>query len=148
MDIATYLFFDGQCEEAFKLYEKLLGGRIVAMLRYEEMPPDAPRPSGDPRRIMHARLETGGRTLMGSDAPTEHRRAPQGFRVSISVDDPAEAERIFRELSDGGSIAMPMGETFWSRRFGMLQDRFGTPWMVNCDKPQAAPAPKRKSQRR
>src|SRR5580704_10153981 len=86
-------------------------------------------------RIMHARLQVGDRLLMGGDAPPQFVTKPQGFCVSVQVDDPAEAERIFLGLGDGGVVQMPIAETFWARRFGMLIDKFGTPWMVNCEKP-------------
>ena len=89
---------------------------------------------------MHARLVVGGNVLMGSDAPLGHGGVADGFRVNIGVDDPAEAERIFAGLAEGGSVEMPIAETFWAIRFGMLTDRFGTPWMVNCERPMPAQA--------
>ena len=135
-DFVTYLSFDGKCEEAFKLYEEVFGGKILVMMRHS----DAPSGSGVPQnpevanRIMHARLEAGGRLLMGGDAPMRGPSKPQGFCVSVAVDNPAEAERILKELSESGTVTMPIGETFWAQRFGMVTDRFGTPWMVNCEK--------------
>ena len=88
--------------------------------------------------MTHSRPEAGGRLLMGGDAPMQGPSSkPQGFCVSVSVDDPTEAERIFGELSEGGTVTMPIGETFWAQRFGMVTDKFGTPWMVNCEKPMA-----------
>jgi PhnB protein len=138
-DIITYLSFDGQCEAAFAQYEKIFGGKIVKMLRYSDAPPGA-CPSQSPeieKRIMHARMEVAGRVLMGADAPPEYASKPQGFSVNISVDDPAEAERVFHALAEGGTVKMPIGETFWARRFGMLIDKFGTPWMINCEKSAA-----------
>ena len=138
-DIVAYLSFDGRCEEAFKRYAAVFGGTIQMMMRHADAPPDAGVPQ-DPAfadRIMHARLEAGGRLLMGGDAPPHAASRPQGFCVSVSVDDPAEAERIFGALAQGGTITMPIAETFWARRFGMVTDEFGTPWMVNCEKPMA-----------
>jgi PhnB protein len=135
-DLVTYLSFDGQCEAAFKCYESVLGGKILMMMRYADAPADA-GVSQTPEmatRIMHARLRVGDRLLMGGDAPPQYARKPQGFCATVMVDDPAEAERIFRELGEGGNVQMPIGETFWARRFGVLIDRFGTPWMVNCEK--------------
>jgi PhnB protein len=136
-DLVTYLSFDGQCEAAFKHYEKILGGRIAMMMRYADAPADAgvPQTPETANRTMHARLQIGDRTLMGGDAPAQFASKRQGFCVSVQVDEPAEAERIFRELGEGGLVQMPMGETFWARRFGMLIDKFGTPWMVNCERP-------------
>jgi PhnB protein len=138
-DLVTYLSFDGQCEAAFKSYEKILRGKIVMMMRYADAPADAgvAQAPETANRIMHARLEIGERRLMGGDAPSQFASKPQGFCVSVQVDDPAEAERIFRELAEGGVVQMPIGETFWAQRFGMLIDKFGTPWMVNCERPAA-----------
>jgi PhnB protein len=119
-----------------KHYEKILGGHIVMMMRYADAPADAGAPQSPEtaNRIMHARLQVGDRFLMGGDAPPHFASKPQGFCVSIQVNDPAEAERIFGELGGGGIVQVPIGETFWARRFGMLIDKFGTPWMVNCEK--------------
>ena len=107
------------------------------MMRYADAPADAGAPQSPEtaNRIMHARLQVGDRFLMGGDAPPHFASKPQGFCVSIQVNDPAEAERIFGELGGGGIVQVPIGETFWARRFGMLIDKFGTPWMVNCEKP-------------
>ncbi len=140
MDLVTYLGFDGNCEAAFGHYEKVLGGRILMMLRMADAPAGEPVKPGFENRIMHARLAVGDRLLMGGDTPMDHFSKPQGFCAHIMVDGPAEAERIFRELGEGGTVTMPIAETFWARRFGMLIDRFGTPWMVNCEKEMGAPA--------
>jgi PhnB protein len=136
-DLVTYLSFDGQCEAAFKYYERILGGKILMMLHHADAPADAgvPQTPETANRIMHARLQVGDRLLMGGDAPPQFASKPQGFCVSIQVDTPAEAERIFGGLGEGGAVQMPIGETFWAHRFGMLIDKFGTPWMVNCEKP-------------
>lgn len=138
-DFVTYLGFDGNCEEAFKRYEQVFRGKILMMMRHSDAPPGSGVPQNPEvaNRIMHARLEAGGRLLMGGDAPAHGASKPQGFCVSIAVDSPAEAERIFKELAEGGTVNMPIGETFWAQRFGMVTDRFGTPWMVNCEKPMA-----------
>ena len=137
MDFANYLYFDGQCEEAFKLYETILGGRIVMMLKYSDAPSDQPVSGSTENRIMHARILAGGRFLMGSDTPTGRYQKPQGFSVSLSVGTPEEAERIFAGLSEGGSVFSPLVETFFAHRFGMLHDRFGIPWLINCEKAMA-----------
>jgi len=134
MDLVTYLGFDGRCEEAFRHYEKVLGGKILMMLRMADAPCGTPIAPGSEQRIMHARLKVGDRLLMGGDAPSQHFSKPQGFCANIMLDDVAEAERVFRGLGEGGQVNMPIGETFWARRFGMLIDRFGIPWMVNCEK--------------
>lgn len=134
MQIVPYLAFDGQCEEAFKFYEKCLGGRIVAMMTHGEMPASEHVPASMHNRIMHARLVAEEAELMGGDTPMEHFEKPRGFCVSVQVADPARAEGIFQALSDGATVQMPIQETFWAHRFGMLIDRYGTPWMVNCMK--------------
>ena len=135
-DFVTYLSFDGDCEEAFKRYEKVFRGKILMMMRHSDAPPGSGVPQNPEvaNRIMHARLEAGGRLLMGGDAPMHGPAKPQGFCVCVAVGNPAEAERVFKELSEGGTVVMPIGETFWAQRFGMVTDRFGTPWMVNCEK--------------
>ena len=136
-DFVPYLAFDGQCEEAFKFYEKALGGKILMMMRLADAPAGVPRTPETERRIMHARLEVGDRYLMGGDAPQQMFSKPQGFCVAIQVDEAADAERVFAALAEGGKINMPLAPTFWSERFGMLIDKYGIPWMVNCEKPMA-----------
>jgi PhnB protein len=135
MQLNPYLNFKGQCEEAFKFYEQVLGGKIEAMMRFAESPMADHVPAEQRNAIIHARLSVGDQLLMGSDAPPEHFSEPHGFAVSLSIDQPAEAERVFHALADGGSVEMPIQETFWAQRFGMLRDRFGTPWMINCERP-------------
>ena len=134
MQMNPYLFFDGQCEEAFKFYAKLLGGKIVAMMTHEGTPAADQVPAEWRSKIIHARLAVGDQLLMGSDAPPDHQERPQGFSVNVSVQNPAEAERIFHALVENGTATMPIAETFWAVRFGMLTDRFGIPWMINCEK--------------
>ncbi len=127
-----YLFFDSNCEAAFKFYEQTLGGKIELMLRNADGPPEMESAPERKQKIMHARMSIGGDVLMASDAPPDHFHKPQGFAVSLTVDDPAEAERKFTALCAGGSVNMPFGKTFFSRGFGMGIDQFGIPWMVNC----------------
>jgi len=133
MNLNPYLLFNGNCAEAFKFYERLLGGKIVMMQTHGETPAKdhvAPDWRG---KIIHVRLEVGDQALMGSDAPPEHFSKPQGFSVSISVASPDEAQRIFDGLAENGTVTMPFGKTFWSPAFGMTVDRYGIPWMVNCE---------------
>jgi PhnB protein len=132
MDISPYLIFNGNCAEAFKLYENALGGRIVMSQTHAESPMKDQLPADWHGKILHIVLEAGGRTLMGSDAPAERYAAPEGIQVAIAVTSPADAERIFQALSEGGTVTMPIQKTFWSPAFGMTVDRFGIPWMVNC----------------
>ena len=137
MQIANYLTFSGDCEAAFKHYEKLLGGKIQFMMRWGEAPPDAcggEAPQVEMRdRVMHVCMSVGQSTVMGSDSPPQHYQKPQGNWVSLSVDSAAEAERVYKGLSEGATVIMPLEKTFWAEKFGMLIDRFGTPWMVNCE---------------
>jgi PhnB protein len=132
MQVNPYLFYNGNCEAAFKFYEKVLGGKVEMMLRNEEAPESMPSPPDRKKQIMHGRISIGGQVLMASDAPPEHFYKPQGFSVSLMVGDPADAERKFKALSEGGSVNMPFGKTFFSKGFGMCVDQFGIPWMVNC----------------
>jgi PhnB protein len=134
MKLNPYLHFNGDCEQAFKFYEKCLGGKLT-MMAHRGSQAEAQCPPDWLDKILHARLVVGNETLMGSDAPPQYQLKPQGFCVSIGVNDPAEAERIYSALSENGTIRMPLQETFWARRFGMFIDQFGTPWMVNCEKP-------------
>lgn len=133
MEITPYLNFNGNCAAAFKFYEKVLGGKIVMMQTHGESPMKEHVPADWRDKVIHARLVVDDKVLMGSDAPPDHYAAPQGLYVSVSVPSPADAERIFKALAENGKITMPFEKTFWSAGFGMLVDRFGTPWMVNCE---------------
>jgi len=135
MKANTYLTFDGNCAEAFKVYERVLGGKIVAMMPHKGTPAEAHVPAEWHDKIMHARLVFGDNVLMASDAPPGRFAKMQGFSLTLVTHDPAEAERLFNALAEGAAITMPLGETFWALKFGMLTDRFGTPWMINCEKP-------------
>jgi PhnB protein len=133
MQLNPYLFFNGQCEAAFKFYEQLLGGKIVAMMTHAGTPAENQVPAEWRAKIIHARMLIGNQLLMGSDAPPGHFQQPQGFSVSLIVDEPEDAERIFHTLAENGTVKMALQKTFWAIRFGMLVDRFGIPWMINCE---------------
>jgi PhnB protein len=133
MQLNPYLTFNGQCEEAFRFYEKVLGGKIEAMMPHEGSPMEQHVPPKWRSKIMHARLRLGDEVLMGSDAPPDRYQPMQGFSVTLGIQDPAEAERVFHALSERGTVQMPIEKTFWALRFGMLVDQFGTPWMINCE---------------
>jgi PhnB protein len=135
MRLNAYLHIDGKCEEAFRFYERCFGGKIELLMRYGDSPMAEETPPAHRDRIMHVRLAFDGNVLMGSDCPPGFEEPRQGFSLSLIVQDLGEAERLFRELAEGGTVRMAMAETFWSRRFGMVVDRFGTPWMVSCEKP-------------
>jgi PhnB protein len=131
MQIATYLFFNGTCAEAFRFYASVLGGKIDFMQTTGESPMAGETPPDQHDNIMHVHMTVGDQVLMASDAPPPFEK-PQGFYVSLGIQDPAEAERVFNALAEGGQVRMELQKTFWAERFGMLVDRFGTPWMVNC----------------
>jgi PhnB protein len=133
--VEPYLFFNGNCEEAFKFYESVLGAKIEAMMPHEGTPAADHTPPEWRKKILHARMKVGDTALMASDAPPSDYSKPQGFSISFSVESASEAERVFQALSEMGQVQMPMAETFWALRFGMLVDRFGIPWMINCDRP-------------
>lgn len=135
MELNPYLNFNGQCEAAFKFYERALDGKIEAMIPHTGTPAEQHVPPEWRNKIMHARLNIKDRILMGSDAPPDRYHQPQGFSVSLVIDDPKEADSVFNALAENGSVRMPIQETFWATRFGMLVDQFGIPWMINCMKP-------------
>ncbi len=132
MQLNPYLHFNGECEAAFKFYEKCLGGKIESMFPHEGTPAAVRVPAEWRSKIMHARLDVGGQRLVGSDVPPDRYQKPHGFSVSLGIQDQAEAERIFRALEEKGTVQMPLQQTFWAVRFGMLIDQFGIPWMINC----------------
>jgi PhnB protein len=132
MQLNPYLYFNGDCAVAFKVYEQLLGGKVEAMMPHAGTPAETAVPKEWGEKIIHASMTVGDFVLMASDAPPGHYHAPQGFSVSLQVQTPAEAERIFQGLAEGGKVTMPLEKTFFAARFGMLTDRFGIPWMINC----------------
>ncbi len=137
MKLNSYLIFNGNCKEAFKFYEQVLHGKQMMMMTFGESPmADQSKPE-ERDKIMHTSLQFGDQVLMGSDAPSAMPfQSPQGFHISIGVDDVAEAERIYKALSEGGTVQMELQKTFWAERFAMFTDRFGIPWMVNCESPK------------
>lgn len=134
MQMNPYLIFNGQCEAAFKFYEKCLGGKIQTILAHEGTPIAQHVPAEWRSKILHATMIVDGHVLMGADAPPGRYHKPEGFAMTIGLNDTAKAERIFQELGENGTVTMPLQETFWAVRFGMLTDRFGIPWMINCEK--------------
>jgi PhnB protein len=133
VQLNPYLNFNGQCAAAFKFYEQCLGGKIDAMMTHAGTPAEAHVPPDWRDKILHARMSVGDTVLMASDAPPGRYDKPQGFSVALHIKGPAEAERVFHALAERGTVVMPLQETFWAVRFGMLVDRFGIPWMVNCE---------------
>lgn len=131
------LAFNGQCEAAFRLYEQCLGGTISFMLRWGDSPMAAEAPTGWEQKIAHATLMIGNLGIAGSDPPPARYEQPQGFQILLNMADAAAADRIFETLMTNGKIVMPLQETFWASRFGVLIDRFGIPWSINCEKGRA-----------
>jgi PhnB protein len=135
MQFDPYLNFDGKCAEAFRYYEKVLGGKIEFMMTNGESPMAATMPADEHERVMHARLAVGDRHLLASDSPPGKYVAPTGLWISIPLDKPADARRIFEAFADNGTVHMAFEKTFWAAGgFGMCVDRYGTPWMINCEK--------------
>jgi PhnB protein len=132
MKLQPYLHFGGDCRDAMTFYQRVLGGEIATMMTYGEGPPDLVGPEWRDR-ILHATLKIGDEELLGSDAPPGRYQPPAGFDVTIALEELDEARRIFDALSEGGAVTMEMQTTFWTRGFGMLVDRFGIRWMINCE---------------
>ena len=137
MKINPYLIFNGNCKAAFTFYAQSLPGEIEAMMTFGETPAGEHVPKDLHNLIIHTRLVVGDQAIMGSDTtPDRPVDEVTGFSVSLNVDSIAEAERVFTALSEDGTVQMPLEQTFWAARFGMLVDRFGVSWMVNCEKDQ------------
>ncbi|HEY5914494.1 MAG TPA: VOC family protein [Verrucomicrobiae bacterium] len=132
--VQPYLFFSGRCEEAVKFYQKALGAEVEMMMRYNESPEPPPPgrlPPGFENKIMHTSFRVGGTTVMASDGCSADKPGFEGFSLSLSVGSESEANQVFAALADGGQVRMPLAKTFWSPRFGMVEDRFGVGWMVS-----------------
>lgn len=129
-----YIHFNGNCRDALAHYQKVLGAKLLFQHSWAESPMADHAPSGNGDAIMHATLQMpDGTLLMASDCPPEYFQPMQGFALSVNAATASEAERLFAGLSEGGKVTMPLEPTFWAERFGMCTDRFGVPWMVNCE---------------
>jgi PhnB protein len=133
--ISPYLSFDGDCEAALRFYERCLGAKVVAMFTFAGSPMAAQVPADWGKKIMHATFSVGEQTFGAADAPPGSYTRPQGITLTLKVEAPTAADRIFEALAEKATVQMPIQETFWAHRFGMLTDQFGTPWMIQCDKP-------------
>jgi PhnB protein len=133
MQMNPYLNFKGECEAAFQFYERCLGAKTGDIFRYRGSPMADQVPAAWQDKVMHGSITIDGQTLMGADVVPEQFEAPRGFSLSLQIKLSAEAERVFQQLAEGGVIVVPLGQTFWASRFGMLVDRFGVPWMINCE---------------
>ena len=132
MQVNPYLHFDGNCEAALKYYQKVLGARIEAMMPYVSGPPDMPTPPDYKKKIMHAKATDRRRSADGLQRAARPFSEAAGLFGVAAGRDPADAERRFKALAEGGTVTMPFGKTFFSKGFGMCTDQFGIPWMVNC----------------
>jgi PhnB protein len=139
MQVSPYLSFKGECEAAFKFYEQCLGAQPGAIFRYAGSPMADQAPAGWSDKVMHGSITIGDLVLMGADIAPDQYEEPKGFSLSLQIKSVAEAERVFNELSKDGSVVLPLEKTFWAVRFGMLVDRFGVPWMINCEGPDQPP---------
>lgn len=138
MQVQSYLFFDGRCEEALDFYQAALGAEVTALMRFKDAPPQPEQPSqegcgpaqADPEKIMHANFTIGDTQIMASDDMNGGKPDFKGFALSIEAPNEAEAERLFTAIGQGGTVQMPLSATFFARSFGMVTDRFGVSWMV------------------
>jgi PhnB protein len=136
MKMNTYVNFAGTCAEAFRFYEKHLGGRIGMLMTHAQAPQATPVPPDWKDAVLHARITIAGTELMGADIPTAE--PMRSAYLSVSVDNDGEAERIFSALAEGGKVFIPLGETFFATRFAQLRDRFGINWMIIHERPAPA----------
>ena len=136
--VQPYLFFEGRCDEAIEFYRRALGAEVVMLMRFKDAPPSPssgdtdcpPPPAGWENKVMHASFRIGATEVLASDGCSENPLKFQGFSLSLTVPNVAEAERLFSALGDGGQVQMPLAPTFFSERFGMVADKFGVSWMV------------------
>jgi len=134
MQLQPYLMFEGRCEEAAKLYEKVLGAKVENLVRFKDSPDPGMCPSQDREKVMHMSLRIGDQIVFASDGQCGGKPTFQGFSLSLHVSNETEAHRLFTALADGGQVQMPLAKTFFSPAFGMLADRFGVPWMVHVER--------------
>ena len=130
MEIQPYLFFDGRCDKAIELYRSAVGAEVEMLMRFKDSPDPGSCPAGAEDKVMHASLRIGDSRVLMSDGRCTGQPSFQGFALSLTVADDAEAERRFAALADGGQVQMPLAKTFFASSFGMVADRFGVSWMV------------------
>lgn len=135
MQLHTYLNYGGNCQEAFRFYEQHLGAKIGMMMTHDQMPGGAPVAPELKGKVLHAKLTLAGRDVMASDVPPDRFQPMRSVYLSLSVESSEKAESLFKLLSDAGEVFMPIAETFFAHRFGMLRDKFGTSWMILHEKP-------------
>ena len=140
MNVQSYLFFNGRCEEAIEFYKKTLGAKVEMMMRFKEAPEPHKCAPGTENKIMHASLRFGDTMVMASDGMAQGQPEFKGFSLTIAAKDEAEAERLFGALSSGGQVHQPLVKTFFSPKFGMCADKFGLGWMVMVEQQAATKA--------
>jgi PhnB protein len=134
MELQPYVFFYGKCEEALHFYKGIFGGTINSISRMKEAPPDMPAPPDWGDKIMHARFESGTLKFMASDGRPDTPNVDGNISLSLSTRDEAEATRVFDKLSEGGEVSMPLSDMFWNSKFGVLKDKYGIEWFINCER--------------
>jgi PhnB protein len=133
MQMSAYLNFRGECEAAFTLYADCLDGTLGEIFRYAGSPLADQAPADWQHKVMHGSVAIGEHVLMGADVAPDKYEKPQGFSLSLQIKSTTQAERIFHRLAEDGTIVMPLEKTFWAARFGVLVDRFGIRWLINCE---------------
>lgn len=133
MQMSTYLSFSGDCEAAFRFYEECLGGKLGQIFRYAGTPFAEQVPADWQNKVMHGSLAIGDAVLMGGDVAPDRYEKPKGFSLSLQMTSTTQAERMFQLLAKDGTVVVPLEKTFWAARFGMVVDRFGIPWLINCE---------------
>jgi len=132
MQVNPYLHYNGNCEEALNFYVKAIGAKIDVIMHVEGSPAAEQMPPSMAKKVLHGQISVDGAVIMASDAPPDYFEKMQGMSVCLQIQDPADGAKVFAALSEGGTIKMPFGATFWSKGFGMCVDKFGAPWMINC----------------
>ena len=130
MQVQPYLFFDGRCEQALDFYRKSLGAKVEFLTRYKDNPDPKRNPPNSDDKVMHCNFRIGDTQIMASDGNCAGKPSFQGFSLTLNAASPAEAEQRFNALAEGGKVQMPLNQTFFAERFGMVADRFGVSWMV------------------
>jgi PhnB protein len=133
MKLNPYLLFNGTCDAALKFYEQALGAKTQSLMRYDNAPGCDQMPAEMKSKVLHARFAVGDVVVMASDCPPDRYVKPQGAAIALSVDQPAEADRLFHRLAESGTVTMPIDKTFFAERFGMVTDKFAIPWMISCE---------------
>ncbi len=138
MRLNPHLSFAGNCQEAFEFYERCLGGEVITMLTYGSSPMAEQVPPEWRGKIVHATLKVGDNVLYGADVRPDQYERPRGFHITLGMDDPAEARRVFSALAENGTVHMPIEKTFWAVLFGVLVDQYGISWEINCEQAQTS----------